>query len=78
MACATGAVSGGRPFPLADGSLLYLAVQEVRIDGERLEGAGVAPHIEVAFELPYAAGEDSQLEAAVGEGARQAVERRRR
>jgi carboxyl-terminal processing protease len=71
-----GAVSGGRPFPLADGSLLYLAVQEVRIDGENLEGAGVPPHIEVAFELPYAAGADPQLEAAVAEAARQVDEGR--
>jgi carboxyl-terminal processing protease len=66
-----GAVSGGRLFPLADGSLLYLAVQEVLIDGERLEGAGVAPHIEVQFKLPYSAGADPQLETAAGEAAQQ-------
>lgn len=70
-----GAVTGGRLFPLADGSLLYLAVQEVRIDGEKLEGAGVAPHIEVGFALPYAAGADPQLDAGVAEAARQVGQR---
>jgi carboxyl-terminal processing protease len=68
-----GMVVGGRPFPLADGSLLYLAVMDVRVDGERLEGAGVAPDIEIGFELPHAAGADPQFEAAVGEAARQAL-----
>ncbi|MFG0284495.1 MAG: S41 family peptidase [Phycisphaerales bacterium JB039] len=67
-----GMVVGGRPFPLADGSLLYVAVMDVRIDGDRLEGVGVAPDVEVRFELPYAAGTDPQLEVAVEEAARQA------
>ena len=42
-----GAVMTGRVFALSDGSLLYLAVAEVVVDGQRLEGRGVAPDIEV-------------------------------
>ncbi len=65
-----GAVVGGSPFPLPDGSILYLAVMDVLVDGQRLEGVGVAPDIEVPFELPYSAGADPQLEAAIDEAAR--------
>jgi len=65
-----GAVVGGSPFPMPDGSVLYLAVVDVRIDGERIEGVGVAPDIEVPFDLPYAAGADPQLDAAIAEAAR--------
>ncbi len=60
-----GAVTGGRPFLLKDGSLLFLAVADARVDGERLEGKGVAPDIEVAFPIEYAGGKDPQLEKAV-------------
>ena len=60
-----GAVLAGRPFCLADGSLLYLAVRDIRVDGERLEGRGVQPDIEVPFDLAYAAGRDPQLEQAL-------------
>ncbi|AGY60641.1 S41 family peptidase [Gloeobacter kilaueensis] len=42
-----GAVLAGSPFLLKDGSLLYLAVANVWVDGERLEGTGVTPDIEV-------------------------------
>ena len=42
-----GAVMGARPFLLQHGSLLYLAVADVLVDGERLEGRGVVPHVEV-------------------------------
>jgi carboxyl-terminal processing protease len=65
-----GAVVAGRPFVLADDSLLYLAVSDVRVDGERLEGVGVAPDIEVPFDVRYAAGADPQLDRAVEEAAR--------
>jgi len=65
-----GAVVGGSPFPLPDGSILYLAVMDVLVDGERLEGVGVAPDVRVPFELPYSAGADPQLEAAIEEAAR--------
>lgn len=56
-----GALTAGSLFPMEDGSLLYLAVRDVRLDGmTRLEGAGVAPDIEVPFELAYAQGADPQ------------------
>ncbi len=60
-----GAVAAGQPFLLADGSLLFLAVADVLVDGERLEGVGVSPDVEVADKLPYADGADPQLEAAL-------------
>jgi carboxyl-terminal processing protease len=61
----SGALLAGRVFYLSDGSLLLLAVADVAIDGERLEGRGVAPTIEVPFDLPYAAGRDPQLDRAL-------------
>jgi carboxyl-terminal processing protease len=60
-----GAVTAGRPFLLKDGSLLFLAVADARVDGERLEGRGVAPDIEVAYSIEYAGGKDPQLEKAI-------------
>lgn len=60
-----GAVVGGSPFLLADGNLLYLAVVDVLVDGERLEGKGVVPDIEVPFALEYAQGKDPQLDKSV-------------
>jgi len=62
-----GALLAGRGFLLRDGSLLVLAGSDVRVEGERLEGRGVIPDIEVPFRLPYAAGRDPQLEAALAE-----------
>src|ERR1700675_3307530 len=49
-----GAVLAGRAFLLSDDSLLLLAVADVHIDGERLEGVGVTPTIEVPFAVEYA------------------------
>jgi carboxyl-terminal processing protease len=60
-----GAVVGGRCFRLADDSLLYLAVSDVRVDGERLEGVGIAPDITVPDDLLFNDGRDSQLEKAL-------------
>lgn len=60
-----GAVAGGKPFLLSDGSLLFLAVAEVLVDGVRLEGRGVEPDVEVAPELLYARGRDPQRERAL-------------
>lgn len=60
-----GAVMGGKPFFLSDGSLLYLAVMGTLVDGERLEGVGVNPDIKVPFPLEYAQGEDPQLQKAI-------------
>jgi carboxyl-terminal processing protease len=62
-----GALLAGRGFLLRDGSLLVLAVSDVRVEGERLEGRGVMPDVVVPFRLPYAAGHDPQLEAALAE-----------
>ena len=47
------------------GNLLYLAVSGLEIDGEVLEGPGVAPDIEVARPIPFSAGADPVLDAAV-------------
>jgi len=60
-----GAVVGGSPFLLKDGNLLYLAVVDVLVDGERLEGKGVLPDIEVPFPLEYVQGKDPQFDKAV-------------
>jgi carboxyl-terminal processing protease len=60
-----GAVVGGRVFPLSDGSLLYLAVMDAEVDGERIEGKGVEPDVIIADELPFAKGFDPQLEKAI-------------
>lgn len=62
-----GAVLATRPFVLPDDSLLVLPVAEVRIDGELLEGVGVKPDVTVDFWLPYAGGNDPQLDAALGD-----------
>ena len=60
-----GAVVAGKPFLLSDGSLLFLAVEDVRVDGERLEGVGVTPDVPVSPDLQYAEGRDPQLERAL-------------
>jgi carboxyl-terminal processing protease len=60
-----GYVVAGRPFLMKDGNLLYLAVVNVSVDGERLEGKGVTPDIFVSFPLPYAEGADPQKERAI-------------
>ena len=57
-----GAVLGGGPFVLADGSLLLLAKFDIRVDGERLEGIGVKPDVEGPDVLEYADGSDPLLE----------------
>ena len=69
-ATTAGAVVGGSPFLLPDGSLLYVAVADLAIDGRRLEGVGVSPDIAVPFSLPYAAGADPQLARAIQEALR--------
>lgn len=60
-----GALLAATAFLLSDGSLLILAVEDAAVDGERLEGTGVAPTIEVPFDIRYAAGKDPQLQKAV-------------
>ncbi len=60
-----GAVVAGRPYIMPDGSLLYLAVANVLVDGERLEGKGIIPDVRVSVSLPYAQGVDLQKEQAI-------------
>lgn len=60
-----GAVVAGSPYIMPDGSLLYLAVADVFIDGERLEGKGIVPDVRVPFPIPYAQGIDIQKEQAI-------------
>jgi len=60
-----GALLAGTAFLLSDGSLLILAVNDASVDGERLEGKGVAPTIPLPFDIRYAAGKDPQLDKAV-------------
>lgn len=60
-----GAVLVGKPFVLSDGSVLYLAVGDGQIDGQRPEGHGVSPDVEVPFRLEYSDGADPQKERAV-------------
>jgi carboxyl-terminal processing protease len=62
-----GALLAARAFLLEGGGLLLLPVADVAVDGERLEGRGVTPTIEVPFDIPYAAGADPQLERAIDE-----------
>jgi carboxyl-terminal processing protease len=58
-------VTGGAACLLGDDSLLYLAVADVTVDGERLEGVGVTPDVVVESGLEWAGGADPQLEAAI-------------
>lgn len=60
-----GAVVGGQPFLLSDGSLLLLSVLDIAVDGERLEGRGVTPDISVKSRLEYSRGKDPQYERAI-------------
>jgi carboxyl-terminal processing protease len=60
-----GALLAATAFLLSDGSLMILAVDNAAVDGERIEGKGVAPTIEVPFDIRYAAGKDPQLDKAV-------------
>ncbi len=60
-----GAVLAATAFLIGDDGLLLLAVEDVLVDGQRLEGVGVTPTIEVPFDWRYAAGSDPQLDRAV-------------
>jgi carboxyl-terminal processing protease len=62
----TGAVLAGRPYFMRDGSLLYVAVTNVFVNGnQRLEGKGVIPDIDIPFPLEYAQGVDPQKQKAI-------------
>ena len=58
-----GAVLAATAFLIGSG-LLLLAVEDVRVDGERLEGVGVTPTIEIPGAAP-AGSDDPQLSRAV-------------
>lgn len=60
-----GAVLAGRPYLLADRSLLYLPIADVLVDGKRAEGVRIQPTIKAECLLPYAQGHDEQLEQGV-------------
>jgi carboxyl-terminal processing protease len=60
-----GAVLAATAFLIGDDGLLLLAVEDVLVDGRRLEGVGVTPTIEVPFDSRYASGSDPQLDRAV-------------
>ena len=55
----------GRGFLLPDDSLLVVAVADVTVDGERLEGDPVVRTSTVPFDIRYADGADPQLDAAI-------------
>jgi carboxyl-terminal processing protease len=61
-----GALLAGRAHLLSNGGLLVLAVADVSVEGERLEGRGVTPHVTVPFDIRYAEGNDPQLARALG------------
>lgn len=69
-----GAVVAGRLFALPGGSVMYLALADVEVDGTRLEGSGVEPDIHVPFERRFAAGADPQLDRAVAMLAEMAIQ----
>ena len=60
-----GAVVAGRSILLSNDDVLYLAVRDVRVDGQRLEHRGVEPHFKVDRPFNLAADEDPQLEKAI-------------
>ena len=60
-----GAVTSGTLYAMPGGLVLYTAVVSHEFDGKPLEGTGVTPDIRVERPLPYAAGADPVLEAAI-------------
>jgi len=62
-----GYVTGGRKKEISSDSFLYYGACDMLIDGKRLEGVGVEPDIEAAFDIRFAAGKDIQLKRAKDE-----------
>jgi len=56
---------------------VFARAPEGRVDGERLEGRGVAPDIEVPFDFRYADGADPQLDRALEVLSRQTPEKKK-
>lgn len=65
-----GAVVAGRAFLLSNGDLLYLAVNDVAVDGQRLEGVGVEPDVLIPRPIDGSGEPDPQLEATLKQLAR--------
>jgi carboxyl-terminal processing protease len=59
-----GDVLAATAFLLPDDSILELAVDDVYVDGKRLEANPVQPDITVPFDVRYANGRDPQMDAA--------------
>lgn len=68
-----GFVVAGRGFLLDSGDVLYLAVVDVKIDGQRVEGIGVQPDVTIPSPLDQGADNNPQLDAAVEYLSRQAA-----
>jgi carboxyl-terminal processing protease len=60
-----GDVLAGTAYLLPDDSILELAVEDVFVDGKRLEANPVQPDIRVPFDVRYANGADPQMDAAM-------------
>ena len=61
-----GAVVAGSPFLMSDNSLLYVAVADVYVDGnKRIEGVGITPDVIVPFSPEYTQGADPQKQRAI-------------
>jgi carboxyl-terminal processing protease len=60
-----GDVLAATGFLLPDNSLLELAVEDVNVDGQRLEKNPVQPDVSVPFDVRYANGHDPQFDAAM-------------
>ena len=61
-----GAVSGGSAIIMPGDNLLHVAVSGLTVDGDIIEGNGVAPDTVVRRPIPYSGGADPVLDAAVG------------
>ncbi len=59
-----GNVLAGTAYMLPDNSLLEVAVENVFVDGKRLENHPIQPDVAVPFDVRYADGHDPQLDAA--------------
>jgi C-terminal processing protease CtpA/Prc len=62
-----GDVLAATAYALPDNSLLELAVEDVIVDGKRLEGHPITPDVTVPFDVRYAAGADPQMDRAMAE-----------
>lgn len=60
-----GAVVAGRIFRLSSGDVLYLAVSDVSVDGQRIEGMGIQPDIQVRRDILEPPENDPQLQKAI-------------